>query len=112
MRFHLTLAMFIAASQAVTLGPMLSQVSASCEPNCDPSGEDFDADTDHVMKNEIDVAEDVIMSIKPVVEEALHETGVHELLSTVAGSEGADALIEETLIPCMESTVADDLVNV
>ena len=74
MRFHLTLALLFAAAQAVKMGPILAQVDAKyCEPKCDPSGDDFDADTDHGMTMEIDVSKDVVEDVKPLVEEALTE---------------------------------------
>jgi len=94
------------------MGTMLSQVNSSCEPVCDPSGDDFDADTDHMKKTVIDVSKDVIMDVKPVVEEALSTQGVMEALAAVVGDDGAEALIDEVLIPCMDSAVADNLINV
>ena len=114
MRFHLTLALLFAAAQAVKMGPVLAQVDAKswCEPNCEPSGDDFDADTDHPVKMEIDVSKDVVADVKPIVEEALAEQGVKAALEAVVGADGADALIDEVVMPVLDSTVADNLLNV
>lgn len=114
MRFHLTLALLFAAAQAVKMGPVLAQVDAQswCEPNCEPSGDDFDADTDHPVKMEIDVSKDVVADVKPIVEEALAEQGVKAALEAVVGADGADALIDEVVMPVLDSTVADNLLNV
>ena len=114
MRFHLTLALLAAAAQAVKMGPVLAQTNAKswCEPNCDPSGDDFNADTDHPVKMEIDVSKDVVEDVKPIVEEALSEQGVKAALEAVVGEDGADALIDEVVMPVFDSAVADFLLPV
>ena len=113
MRFHLTLALLFAAAQAVNIDSMLAQVDATkCEPKCNPSGEDFDADTDHPVKMEIDITKDVIEDVKPIVEEALNEQGVKAALEAVVGPDAADALIDEVITPCLDATIADNLINV
>merc|ERR1719510_2706269 len=107
MRFHLTLALLFAAAQAVNIDSMLAQVDATkCEPKCKPSGEDFDADTDHAVKMEIDISKDVVEDVKPIVEEALNEQGVKAALEAVVGEDNADALIDEVITPCLDATIA------
>lgn len=91
------------------MGTNLAQMSAGCEPKCDPSGDDFDADTDHTFKSKIDVSKDVVEDVKPIVEEALSAQGVQESLAAVIGEDGAEGLMNEVITPCMDSAVADML---
>lgn len=113
MRFHLTLALILAAAQAVKIdSSVLAQVNASCEPNCEPSGDDFDPDTDHPVKMEIDVTKDVIADVAPIVEEALAEQGVKAALEAVTGADLTENLIDDVIIPCFEVTAAEELLNV
>ena len=101
MRIGLTIACLAAVSQAISL--------TSCPPPCNPSGDDFNPDTDHAFKTTIDITEDVIEDEKEIVEEVVEETGVKDLLVAVVGCEEAADVVDTIVKPMVELEVAEML---
>ena len=101
MRIGLTIACLAAVSQAISL--------TACPPPCNPSGDDFNPDTDHAFKTTIDITEDVIEDEKEIVEEVVEETGVKDLLVAVVGCEEAADVVDTIVKPMVELEVAEML---
>ena len=101
MRIGLTIACLAAVSQALHL--------TACPPPCNPSGDDFNPDTDHSFKTTIDITEDVIEDEKEIVEEVVEETGVKDLLVAVVGCEEAGDVVDSIVMPMIELEVAEML---
>merc|ERR1712156_747054 len=58
------------------------------------------------------MGKDVIADVAPIVEEALSEQGVKAALEAVTGADLTENLMDEVIIPCLEVTAADELLNV
>ena len=112
MRTQLTIACLVAVSQAINITTestvSLAQTSA-CPPPCNPSGEDFDADTDHTFHTEIDVTTDVIEDEEEIVDEVIDDTGVKDLLVAVVGCDEAGDVVDNIVKPLVELEIADML---
>ena len=110
MRTHLTVACLVAVSQAINFESNISLAqTAACPPPCNPSGDDFNPDTDHEFHTEIDVTKDVIKDETEIVEEVIDDSGVKDLLKSVVGCDEASDVVDKIVKPIVELEIADML---
>ena len=88
----------------------LAQISAAaCPPPCNPSGDDFNPDTDHEFETTIDVTEDVIEDEEEIVDEVIEESAVRDLLVAVVGCDEAGDIVDNIVKPMVELEIAEML---
>ena len=120
MRATLSLACFTAAVSAFEItndmpsyGMMAAQVSAQhsdsccchmmpCMPTCSaPCEEDS-----HPV--ELDVVGDVVDEVKPIGEELVEQAGLEGILADVVGEEEAEAIVEEIVLPVVDTAIIEN----
>ena len=110
MRTQLSIACLAAVSQALNFESHMSLAqTAACPPPCNPSGDDFNPDTDHEFHTEIDITKDVIEDETEIVDEVVEDSGVKDLLKEVVGCEEASDVVDNILKPVVELEIAEML---